>query len=172
MGNIRLTKKRHNHFTFRYMIMLGLIMVGLIGCSGIKLVADYDENIDKGISSLQKKTEKLLLTIESKEGTAEASYDNNKNFYEEAKIEISSLRIRADAIHRNSLTVRMLDKLLKNIKRLESDHQEGITKAEVPLYRGGLNSQFTAILSFELAKKRGKTPDEKESSAPPTAPNK
>lgn len=151
-----------------YLILSALIMVAFTGCSSIKLVADYDENIDKGISSLQKKTEKLLLTLESKEGKVEASYNNNKEFYEEAKIEISSLRIRADAIHRNSLTVRMLDKLLNNIKRLESDHEEGITKDEVPLYRGGFNSQFTAILTFELAKKRGDTPDEKKASVPPT----
>lgn len=154
---------------FLYRVLVTLICVSAIGCSGVKLVADYDEGIDRGVSLLQKKTEKLLLTLETKEGSSEALYINNMAYYEEAKIEISSLRIRADAIHRNSITVKMFDKLLANINRLETDHMEGITKAEVPLYRGGFNSQFTAILTFELAKKRGENPDESKALVPPTA---
>ena len=61
----------------------------------------------------------------------------------------------------------MLDSLQKNLNRFESDHasKEGISKRELHLYRGGFNSQFTAILTYELAKKRGEKPDEAKASA-------
>jgi hypothetical protein len=140
----------------------------LVGCSQIKLVADYDERIDNETTSLHKKTEEFLIRLESTAGTSEGAYENHKTFYEECKVVISSLRVRADAIQRNSLTVRMFDKLLKNIERLEADHKEGIAAEEIPLYRGGLNSQFTAILTFELAKKRGEKPDEQKAGEPST----
>lgn len=151
-----------------HFLLIFFMMASATGCFGIKLIADYDEKTDKGVSALHRKTEEFLLKLESEAGKPEVSYDNSKKFYEEAKVEISSLRVRADAIHRNSFTVQMLDKLLTNINRLESDHKEGITKDEIPLYRGGFNSQFTAILTFEIAKKRGEKPDKKAASAPPT----
>ena len=60
-----------------------------------------------------------------------ADYASTKEYYDNAKVEISSLRVRADATERNSLTVKMLDKLMNNIKRLEEAHEEGITAEEV-----------------------------------------
>lgn len=146
-----------------------VLALSLSGCSGIKLVADYDENMDRGVTELHKLTEELLVKLESASGTAAATYENNRDFYADAKVKISTLRLRADAISRNSLTVKMLDKLRNNIYRLEADHKEGISATEIPLYRGGLNSQFTAILTFELAKKRGEKPNEGKAAAPPTA---
>lgn len=135
------------------------------GCSTIKLVGDYDEKIDIGITSLQKSTEAHMLAIEE----SKADYASTKEYYEKAKVEVSSLRVRADATERNSLTVRMLDKLLNNIKRLELAHKDGISPEEVKeLFRGGFNSQFTAILTFELAKKRGETPDSSKAVQKPT----
>lgn len=138
-------------------------------CAGIKLVGDYDEKIDLGVTELQKATEAQLLAIENG-----ADYASTKAYYNNARVDISSLRIRADATERNSLTVRMLDKLLNNINRLEEAHNsdEGITPEEVSeLFRGGFNSQFTAILAFELAKKRGEKPDALKAAEPATPLN-
>lgn len=140
----------------------------LYGCASIKLVGDYDQQIDDGVTALQRNTETFLVKLESVEGAKLAPYEPNKAFYGEARVAISSLRVRADATERNSLTVRMLDKLQSNLNRFEEDHKKGITKKELPLYRGGLNSQFTAILTFELAKKRGEKPDEEKAAQAPT----
>lgn len=150
----------------RFLSCTFLLLVTLVfsGCSSIKLVGDYDEKIDEGITALQKATEAHLLAIEENG----SDYDSTKDFYEKSKIEISSLRVRADAMERNSLTVKMLDKLASNIGRLEEAHKEGIQPEEVELFRGGFNSQFTAILTFELAKKRGEKPDSAKAAAKPT----
>ena len=140
------------------------ISLQLSACATVKLVGDYDEQIDKGITQLQKDVEGFLVKLE---GTAEKpkdlveEYKKNPQFYADAKVSISGLRVRADATERNSLTVKMLDGLRANIDRLEYFHKEGLKKGEIEgSLRGGFNSQFTAILTFELAKKRGERTDE------------
>jgi hypothetical protein len=142
----------------------------------VKLVGDYDEQIDKGVTALQKDTESLLVGMEANAKKPEDKvepYNKHKEYYSKAKVAISGLRVRADATERNSLTVRMLDKLQANIDRLETadNSQEGITKEEIDKsFRPALNSQFTAILTFELAKKRGEKPDETKVASPATQP--
>ena len=136
----------------------------LAGCTTVKFVADYDEELDKGITALHKQTEAYLVKLESVPGEKLDAYDRNRTFYGDTRVTISALRLRADATERNSLTVRMLDRLQNNMNRFEKDHKNGIQKAELPLYRSGFNSQFTAILTFELAKKRGERPDETKAS--------
>lgn len=136
-----------------------LITFSITACSTIKLVGDYDEQVDKGVTQLQKEVETFLVKLEASAvnpSDTVQSYDNNKKFYDDTKIEISGLRVRADAMERNSITVRMLDQLSKSISHLEQMHREGLKKAEIDQsIRGALNSEFTAILTFELAKKRG-----------------
>lgn len=141
-----------------------LIAIALSGCTTIKLVGDYDEQIDKGVTQLQKDVETFLVKLEAtadKPADRVESYDKNKKFYEDAKVALSGLRVRADSMERNSITVRMLDRLSNNLTRLEGMHREGLAKAEIDQgIRGGLNSQFTAILTFELAKKHGEKVDD------------
>ncbi|OGT07636.1 MAG: hypothetical protein A3J49_19025 [Gallionellales bacterium RIFCSPHIGHO2_02_FULL_57_16] len=154
-----------------WLITLFVALV-LGGCSTIKLVGDYDEQIDKGVTQLQKDVETFLVKLEAtaqKPADKVENYDKNTKFYEDSKVALSGLRVRADAMERNSITVRMLDRLSKNIGRLEEMHQEGLVKAEIEnSIRGALNSQFTAILTFELAKKRGEKIDDSRAQSPST----
>ena len=149
-----------------------LIAFALGGCSTIKLVGDYDEQIDKGVTQLQKEVETFLVKLEAtaeKPADTVESYDKNKKFYEDSKVALSGLRVRADSMERNSITVRMLDRLSNNISRLEGMHRDGFVKAEIDQsIRGALNSQFTAILTFELAKKRGEKVDDAKAQSPAT----
>ena len=149
-----------------------LIAITLGGCSTIKLVGDYDEQIDKGVTQLQKDVETFLVKLEAtaeKPADKVESYDKNKKFYEDAKVALSGLRVRADSMERNSITVRMLDRLSNNISWLERMHRDGLAKAEIDRsIRGGMNSQFTAILTFELAKKRGEKVDDAKAQSPTT----
>lgn len=143
----------------------------LAGCITVKLVGDYDEQIDKGITALQKDLEAFLVKLESSAPRPKdkvEDYARHRQFYADAKVAISSLRVRADATERNSLTVRMLDRLRSNLERFEDMHREGMVGAEIEPLRGGFNTQFTAILTFELAKKRGEKPDEGKAGAAST----
>lgn len=153
---------------------LACLVIGLAasGCTTVKLVGDYDEQIDKGTTALQKDFETYLVKLESTAVTPSekvATYTANKQFYSDSRVAISGLRLRADAAERNSLTVRALDKLGANLSEFEDMHKEGITQVEITtLVRPGFNAQFTAILTFELAKRRGEKPDEAKVIASPT----
>lgn len=148
-----------------------LLSMALTGCSTIKLVGDYDEQIDKGTTQLQKDAETFLVKLEAsadKPKDKVESYEKNKSFYDGMRVSLSGLRVRADSMERNSITVRMLDKLANNFKRLEGMHKDGLAKAEIDDIRGAINSQFTAILTFELAKKRGEKVDDTKAQSPAT----
>lgn len=134
--------------------ILCILVFSTIGCSYVKPVSVYDEQMDKGITALQKNTEEVLLMIETYQGKVESTYEYHRAYYRRAIIDVSSLKIRAEAIQEDNLSTKMLKQLLNNIIRFEKDHIEGIAANEVDLYRGGFNSQFTALLSLELAKKR------------------
>jgi hypothetical protein len=149
---------------------VALALALLAGCADIRLVGAYDKQIDDGVTALQKSTETYLVKLTSAPGDKVLPYKGNEAFYGESKVAVSSLRVRADATSRNSLTVRQLDTLQANYDLFEMMHKsdEGMAKEEIPLARGGFNSQFTAILTFELAKRRTEAPDESKALAPPT----
>ena len=58
-----------------------IVILFISGCSTIKLVGDYDEKIDEGITGLQKTTEAHLLSIEE----SNTDYSSTKEYYEKAK---------------------------------------------------------------------------------------
>lgn len=140
----------------------------LSGCADIRIIGAYDKQIDDGVTALQMRTESHLLKLTSGPGSNVSPYSENENFYGEAKVAISSLRVRADATSRNSLTVRQLDTLQTNLDLFQEMHRQGLSKAEIPDLRGGFNSHFTAILTFELAKRRTQTPNEESALEPAT----
>lgn len=139
-----------------------LMSLALGGCAApVKLVGDYDEHLDKGVSQLQKDVETFLVKLESsaeKPTDKVESYGINRKVYDDFRVAVSVLRVRADSVEHGGFTVEMLDKLSKNLTRLEEMHREGLAKAEIKVNRDGLTAQFRAILTFELAKKRGEKP--------------
>lgn len=138
-----------------------LMSLAIGGCATVELVGDYDEHIDKGVTQLQKDVETFLVKLESTAeipGKKVENYDQHKTSYDDFKVAVSGLRIRADSMEHKSITVQMLDKISNTLAGLEDMHRGGLAKTEIKPIRGALNSQFTAILKFELAKKRGEKP--------------
>jgi hypothetical protein len=143
---------------------LSLVMVFTFifaGCS-IKLIADYDEVIDKSATELQKKIESFLTKMERVAETEEGKYANYIVFYDETKVDLSAMLVRARAIPKNDLTVEAIGEILQVIKKIEIMHKEGLKKSEIKPLREAIITQFTWILKFELAKKRGEKSSEKK----------
>ena len=129
--------------------------LALSGCS-IKLISTYDETTDKTVTALQKKTETHLVALEAVEGLPECKYDKHKQFYDEAKVDISAITVRAAAIPKNEITTEQTVLLLNSLKGLEKLHKIAcLSKDQIASLRTPLNSSFTAILKLELAKRRG-----------------
>ncbi len=133
---------------------LGLLAVwlALAGCTSVSLIAGYDQKIDEGVTALQKRTGAFLVKLERTCQTPEGSYAQNLSFYDEAKVELSALQSRAAAIPQNKLTSDQLALLQDSYDKLEAQHKRGFTPLVVAETRKLLDSQFTSILTLELAK--------------------
>ena len=145
----------------------------LSGCLPVKLIGDYDEKIDQGVSGLQKKVEVVLSKIERSAKNPSASFSESD--YAELKQDLNVLITRASSWDKNELTVKqlytlgyaLLDKpslapedlkLPAPIKdqSLEKRHQskEAFGVEDIRDLRDILTVNFRAILKLELAKKR------------------
>lgn len=131
------------------------VMLALSSCT-VKLVSGYDETTDRAVTDLQRKTEAHLVTLESLEGLPECTYENHKQFYDEAKVDISAITVRAAAIPKNDITTQESQLLGSQLENLEKLHKIAcLSKDQITLVRTHLNTSFTAILKLEFAKRRG-----------------
>lgn len=127
----------------------------LSGCT-VKLISSYDETTDRTVTALQRKTEAHLFTLETVEGLPECTYDHHKPFYDEARVDISAITVRAAAIPKNEITTKETILLSNNLENFEKLHKIAcLSKDQITLLRTHFNSSFTAILKLELAKRRG-----------------
>ncbi|MFA6465259.1 MAG: hypothetical protein WCT30_05840, partial [Desulfurivibrionaceae bacterium] len=92
------------------------------GCA-VKLISSYDETTDKTVTALQKKTEAHLVALEAVEGLPECKYEKHKQFYEEARVDVSAIAVRAAAIPKNEITTEHTVLLSQSLNSLEKLHK-------------------------------------------------
>ena len=129
--------------------------LAVAGCVTVRLIADYDEQIDRGITAFHRATANHLAALEGAIGTADAAYAKHAEFYRQARVDLSSLRVRAAARDRNEITVQQMDLLAEQVATLERMHKEGLQINDIRPLRDHFNAGVTAILKLELAKRRG-----------------
>jgi hypothetical protein len=134
------------------------VVMLLAGCYTAQFVADYDPQIDQGITDFQRRMEKHLVTLERGVGTPAAAYARHADFYPDVSVDLMILRARAGLAPRNEITIQQIDLLVKNVQLLEKMHQAGIAANDLPPLRAAFSTACTAIIKFELAKKRGEKP--------------
>jgi len=123
-----------------------------VGCTSVQLIADYNQKIDDGVTDLQKKTDTLLIKLERQP----EPYSKHVAFYDDAKVQLSLLKTRADAIAFNSITSNQIDLLKSSYAEMETtDKKTGLRPILIPTLQDSFDRQFTAILKLEEAKKRG-----------------
>ena len=154
-----MTNRRDPRLRFLFPFMVVIILpLALVGCS-VKFISDYDEVTDRSVIELQKRVETFLVKMEGVAGTSAGEYANNRAFYDETKVALSGMRVRAAAIPKNELTMQAVALIEENIENLRQLHErrgeKGLSKLLVEPIRTALNTQFTAIMKLELAKKRG-----------------
>ena len=136
------------------LIVLATALAGL-GCQ-IKLVADYDEITDRSVTALQREFERFFIDVERNLYMPEADHANYIEFYDEVRAELSVIRVRAAARPKNEITVEQLDLVAQNVDNLEELHKLGFdSPEELEPIRTAFRQSFQAILTLELAKKRG-----------------
>ena len=138
---------------------IGLLALVLVGaCQPVRFLAEYDPATDARLTELQRSVEALLTEMERTLGTPGGTVERYQPYYDDLRIELRTLAVRAAAREKNQLQVEQLDRVLDQIDLLEQAHREGIAREEIPVYREIFAQSFRAMLALELAKRRGDTP--------------
>lgn len=132
------------------------VMLVASGCA-VKLISGYDEVTYQAVTELQQKTETHLATLESVGNLPECIYENQKQFYGQAKMDINAIAVRAAAIPKNNLITKEIALLSSSLDNLEKLHKIAcLSMDQIALVRSHFNTSYTAILKqLELAKRGG-----------------
>ncbi len=140
------------------MAILLVASLGLTGCA-VQFVGQYDQQTVDAVTALLKKIEtqliKLERTLDMPGGAEQAKYENYADFYDEIKLDMSLIRVRAKALPQNERTVKQIDELEAAIKDFEELHRRGLNKPVVSTARKIITQTIEAILKAEFAKRRG-----------------
>jgi hypothetical protein len=143
-------------FTFPLLFCCALaVSVALNGCVSVRLIADYDQKIDEGVTALHRKTETFFVKLERAGQKPEADYQHNVSFYDEVKVDVAALQLRADSVALNKQTSEQLHLLQNSFDQMEKMHAANGTLSPIVIdeTRKQLNHEFIAILTLEVAKK-------------------
>lgn len=136
-------------------LWLTVCWFSLVACN-VTPVSRYDETTDLAVTQLHKDFESFLITLETEAGLTECSYDNHAAFYQMLNVEVRSIQIRANAIPDNALTIEQIDLLADSLQKMAQLHQiRCLDPGIIASLRSSFDSHITAILKFELGKKRG-----------------
>ena len=94
---------------FLRLIWMSLLVLAISGCGTVRLVASYDEAIEKGVTDLQRKVETILTSIDRQRSKPSSTYSSKD--YEKVREDLNVLRTRAAAWDKNEITVKMLYEL-------------------------------------------------------------
>jgi hypothetical protein len=137
--------------------------ISAIACTAcaVTLVSTYDEPTEHAVTALQTSVDSFLITLAHEPRAPACTYEQHKGFYTRALTGISSLEVRNRARPQNDLTVEQITLLDSSVVLLERLHRgKGdstcMSAAEIEPLRRNFNTTFTAILTLELAKRRGR----------------
>lgn len=131
------------------------LLCAVAGCASIRLIADHDEQAVQMASEIHWKIETHLVYLERHLDMEGAKYEYHTEFYDEIRVDVRSLRVRAAAQPKNEVAVQQIDLMLRNVDLLEQMHRQGLAPNDVVPLRAAFETAATAFLRLELAKKRG-----------------
>lgn len=131
--------------------LVALLLV--LGC-GATRVAPYEEHVEAAVVELQPALDRFLTEAALDPGSA--SYAHAAGFYTGCALRLRTTLMWARSHPHNDETVEQLELMLENLESLRAAHESGpLDPAACRVFRDMFNTGWTAILTLELAKKRG-----------------
>lgn len=131
----------------------------LFTACNVKWVSQYDAQTDQAVTKMHRNMETFLTTLEQQQ-VPDCLASEHGSFYQKSLVDVRALKIRAQAIPNNDLTLEQLTMLEENLTLLHKVHKlqdssnSCLAPGVITFTRSSFESIFTAILKFELAKKR------------------
>jgi hypothetical protein len=146
-----------SRFLSTFLLVL-LLIDGLstIGCA-VRFISDYDDVLDKDVTALQQSTETFLNQLDSEAGTSAGAYSANSDFYLKTDASLRTMSTRAASQPKSKIIVGEVQALQSTFNDLQKLHQlngdKGLSSPNIANTRSALESEFTSILTLELALK-------------------
>jgi hypothetical protein len=137
-------------------VLLFTSVLTTVGCS-VRLISDYDDVLDKDVTALQQSTETFLNQLDTEVGTPAAAYSANGDFYVKTNASLRTMATRAASQPQSKIVVGQVQALQKTFDDMQQLHQLngaiGLSSANITNTRSALESEFTSILTLQLALK-------------------
>jgi hypothetical protein len=144
-------------FSKNFLCLLTAVLVFFLtpGCK-VTMVSSYDEKTDNAITQFQKDLETFFVSVEGTYRQDGCEITNHRSFYDEAIVDLRSIKLRASSMENNEITIEQLGLLSNSFDNLKKLHEiDCLNDSQIDSLRSSFNSHLVAILKFELAKKRG-----------------
>lgn len=125
------------------------------GCKKVQYISPYDEQTDERLRAVQGQIETVLTSLERTLGTEEGEYSNYESKYDSIRVALRTLQVRASSRPKNQIQETQLSNVMDQMDLFEKAHEQGMSAEEIPPFRRGFNQSFRAMITLELAKKRG-----------------
>ena len=131
----------------------------IVSACNVRWVSEYDAQTDQGVTQLHRKMETFLTALEQQQ-VPDCLSTEHAQFYQQSLVDVRALKIRAKAIANNDITLQQLALLEENLSLMFTLHKTQdssntcMAGGMITFNRSNFESIFTAILKFELAKKR------------------
>jgi hypothetical protein len=140
-----------------FLCVLLIASLATLGCTTVRFISDYDDVLDKDVTALQLSTETFLNQLDSEAGTPAAAYSANSDFYVKTDASLRTMATRAASQPKSKIIVGEVQTLQNTFNDLQKLHQlngdKGLSSANIANTRSALESEFTSILTLELALK-------------------
>jgi hypothetical protein len=138
---------------------LALAAAMLVGCfATVKLIGDYDDVIDKGVTDLQQKAESYFVRLQSDPNTP---YD--QSVYDDLSVRLTTLKTRAAARPKYGIIsqqIGILKSQFDTLQNLDKTSPRPLKPVVITSSESAIAVSVESILKLELAMKRGDTPQD------------
>jgi hypothetical protein len=139
-------------------LLLIVLIAAMQGCSSIRLISDYDETTDKLTTEIQQKISEVFVKIERNIGTTKAEYSNFTDQYDDIRVLVNTLEVRANSIDKNKIVQDQVKEIISMLDNLEKLHKLKFNDVrELTSLKDGFNRAFSAIIKLQTGLKRGKS---------------
>lgn len=142
----------------RWLIPRALLLAALVvsvGCA-VRLIGDYDDTLDRGVTAVQQQTELYLMHLRSAPG---APFD--RAFHDSVAASLVVLKTRAAALPKYGIVTQQLGNLqtqYSDFRQLDSSMARPFPPAAIGSVESSIAVSVESILKLELALKRGSKP--------------
>lgn len=144
------TNSNYNRRKCLIMFVMALLLLLATGCAGMQTSRWHKEQAVAEITQLQRKMDQFLDFLEQNIGTEAASYASNRKFYEDIKSAVIAIRASHAGLPEKAHIDHQLALLRLIVINLESTHEFGIRKDDIPLIRESFDNSCMSIIRLEM----------------------